>query len=99
MLGRRVRFLLASCWAMCLPAHSQGIADRLPPEMGIQRTSGQNVQPFFEGWQRQPDGSIRMWFGYLNRNFKEQVDVAVGAGNAFDPGGDRGQPTHFYPRR
>lgn len=78
---------------------AQGVLDRLPPETGIHYAAGQNVQPFFEGWQRYPDGSVSMWFGYLNRNFKEQVDVPVGVENSFDPGVDRGQPTHFYPRR
>ena len=37
--------------------------------------------------------------GYLNRNFKEEVDVPIGEGNGFEPGADRGQPAHFYPRR
>jgi len=78
---------------------AQGVIDQIPPEITIQRASGQNVQPFFEGWERGPDGTISMWFGYLNRNFKEQVDIPIGPNNSFDPGGDRGQPTHFYPRR
>jgi hypothetical protein len=85
----------AGAMALC----GQGILDRLPPETGIQHAAGQNVQPFFEGWQRFPDGSISMWFGYLNRNFKEQVDVPVGPDNSFNDNQDHGQPTHFYPRR
>ena len=40
-----------------------------------------------------------MWFGYMNRNYEEAIDLAVGADNTFEPGGDRGQPTHFVPRR
>src|SRR5713226_6913610 len=40
-----------------------------------------------------------MWFGYMNRNYEEAVDLSVGPNNAFEPGGDRGQPTHFVPRR
>jgi hypothetical protein len=63
-------------------------------------TSGQGVQPTFEGWEHKPDGSFDMVFGYMNRNYEEQLDVPVGPDNAFDFGGaDRGQPTHFYPRR
>jgi hypothetical protein len=61
--------------------------------------SGQGVQPTFEGWERKPDGSFDMVFGYMNRNYEEQLDIPVGPDNAFDVGGDRGQPTHFYPRR
>ena len=61
---------------------------------------GQNIQPVFEGWERNADGSFNMVFGYLNRNHEEQPVVPVGANNYLEPGEpDRGQPTHFYPRR
>ncbi len=60
---------------------------------------GQDVQPIFEGWSRRPDGSYDMHFGYLNRNWVEQIAVPVGANNMFEPGpADRGQPTFFYKR-
>ena len=62
--------------------------------------SGQNVQPVFEGWKRNPDGTFSMVFGYLNRNYQEQPHVPVGSHNFFEPGdADRRQPTHFYNRR
>lgn len=61
---------------------------------------GQNVAPAFEGWERNPDGTFNMVFGYLNRNYEEEVDIPIGPNNRVDLGGDdRGQPTHFYPRR
>ena len=61
--------------------------------------SGQDVQPIYEGWQRRPDGSITLHFGYLNRNYREQPSIPVGPGNHFSPGRpDRGQPAYFYPR-
>ena len=61
---------------------------------------GQNVQPVFEGWERNDDGSFTMVFGYLNRNYEEQPSIPVGPNNFFEPGpADRGQPTHFYNRR
>ena len=61
---------------------------------------GQNVQPVFEGWERNADGSFNMVFGYLNRNHEEQPVIPAGANNYLEPGErDRGQPTHFYPRR
>ena len=61
---------------------------------------GQNVQPVFEGWERNDDGSFTMVFGYLNRNYQEQPIIPVGPNNLFEPGpADRGQPTHFYNRR
>ena len=61
---------------------------------------GQNIQPVFEGWERNADGSFNIVFGYLNRNYEEQPVVPVGPDNSFEPGpADRGQPTHFYNRR
>jgi len=61
---------------------------------------GQTVSPAFEGWEKNDDGSFNMMFGYMNRNWEEEVDVPVGAENSFSPGDpDRGQPTHFLPRR
>ncbi|MQA29511.1 MAG: hypothetical protein GEU82_06690 [Luteitalea sp.] len=61
--------------------------------------SGQDVQPVFEGWSRNPDGSFDMHFGYLNRNYVEEPSIPVGPNNAVEPGGpDRGQPTVFRPR-
>jgi hypothetical protein len=69
------------------------------PAAQIQYAAGQNVAPVFEGWLREPDGTILMWFGYLNRNHEEEVDVPIGPANTVEPGDDRDQPTHFYPRR
>jgi hypothetical protein len=41
-----------------------------------------------------------MIFGYMNRNWEEELDIPVGGDNFFTPGpADRGQPTHFLPRR
>ena len=61
--------------------------------------SGQSVQPVFEGWSKNPDGSFALHFGYFNRNHVEEVPVPVGPDNYFEPGEvDAGQPTYFYPR-
>jgi hypothetical protein len=61
---------------------------------------GQTIQPVFEGWEKNADGSFSMLFGYLNRNYEETPFIPVGSNNAFSPGPeDRGQPTHFYTRR
>jgi hypothetical protein len=61
---------------------------------------GQNVSPAFEGWEQSADGTKYFVFGYMNRNWEEEIDVPVGADNGFAPGGpDLGQPTHFLPRR
>ena len=61
---------------------------------------GQSVSPAFEGWWQNEDGSYKLFFGYMNSNWEEELDVPVGPDNHIEPGGpDRGQPTHFYPRR
>ena len=65
----------------------------------LRHWTGQGVAPVYEGFDINPDGSYNMWFGYMNRNYEEEVDVPVGVDNTFEPGGDRGQPTHFTTRR
>src|SRR5258705_13780809 len=65
----------------------------------VRHVSGQGVAPVYEGFDVNPDGTFNMWFGYMNRNFEEQVEIPVGADNRIEPGGDRGQPTHFETRR
>jgi hypothetical protein len=61
---------------------------------------GQNIQPVYEGFEKNRDGSISMVFGYMNRNFEEEPYIPVGPDNSFEPGPqDRGQPTHFDTRR
>jgi hypothetical protein len=61
---------------------------------------GQDMSPAYEGWEENPDGTFSLVFGYMNRNWAEEVDVPVGDDNFFSPGPrDRGQPTRFLPRR
>jgi hypothetical protein len=62
--------------------------------------SGQHIEPAFEGWRPNEDGTFNMMFGYMNENWEEEPNVPVGENNMFSPGdADRGQPTHFLPRR
>lgn len=62
--------------------------------------TGQHVEPAYEGWRQNPDGTYNFMFGYMNENWEEEPDVPVGENNFFSPGEpDRGQPTHFLPRR
>ncbi len=63
-------------------------------------SSGQTVSPAYEGWEIGADGQKYFVFGYMNRNWQEELDVPVGPENSFNIGGaDQGQPTHFLPRR
>jgi len=61
---------------------------------------GQNVSPAYEGWEEDADGTKYFVFGYMNRNWQEELDVPIGPENTFNIGeADQGQPTHFLPRR
>jgi hypothetical protein len=80
--------------AACLAAPS------LVSAQSLTYTKGQNVAPAYEGWEQDADGSKWFVFGYMNRNWVEQIDIAPGPDNGFSPGSaDQGQPTHFLPRR
>jgi len=50
-------------------------------------TRGQNVAPAYEGWEEASDGSKYFLFGYMNRNWEEEIDVPVGPDNGFSVGG------------
>ncbi|HYA17428.1 MAG TPA: hypothetical protein VEF06_08175 [Bryobacteraceae bacterium] len=64
------------------------------------RLRGLSVAPAYEGWRPLADGTFEIIFGYMNSNWEEEFDLPVGPDNHFEPGNaDRGQPTHFYPRR
>jgi hypothetical protein len=63
-------------------------------------SSGQSLEPAYEGWWRNENGTYSLFFGYMNTNWLQEFDLPVGPDNQFSPGPpDRGQPTHFYPRR
>ncbi len=63
-------------------------------------SKGQSISPAYEGWEQLPDGSRYFVFGYMNRNWEEEIDLPIGPDNSFNVGGaDQGQPTHFLPRR
>ena len=42
---------------------------------------GQNVSPAYEGWEQDADGTKHFVFGYMNRNWQEEIDVPVGPEN------------------
>ena len=96
----------AALLLLAVSAFFNAAAQQAPYAGQVRIARGQDVTPAFEGWMRNADGSYSMYFGYLNRNYEEEVDIPIGADNkvefAGDPsgdGGDKGQPTHFYQRR
>ena len=89
-------------WALVITAQLALVAQPPPPTYIPQTrfSSGQDVQPSYDGWLRNPDGTFTMVFGYLNRNYKEELAIPAGPDNRLEPGDpDRGQPTYFLPRR
>ncbi len=87
-----MRFAALACLLAAFEANAQ-----------VQYARGQNVAPIFEGWEHNADGTYSLVFGYLNRNYEEEVDIPIGPQNSFtlrgETFGDKGQPTHFCPRR
>jgi len=101
----RVRSVLLGILSiLALPAiagsqQTTGSQPTISDRMGVRHWRGEGVSPVYEGFDINADGSYNLWFGYMNLNFEEELDIPVGPENTFEPGGDRGQPTHFAPRR
>jgi hypothetical protein len=103
--SRAIGWLCAGVWLGVGVAHAQqaGTPGGTQTHDGIYSNSvryahGQSVQPVFEGWEKNPDGTYSMWFGYLNRNYEERLNIPVGPQNGF-AGEDMGQTEVFEPRR
>ena len=96
MRVRRIR------WSAALALACTAVG-QLPPPTYIPQTKfdrGQDVVPSFDGWIKNADGTFTMVFGYLNRNYKEELSIPAGPDNKLDPlAVDSGQPTYFLPRR
>jgi len=55
------------------------------------------IQPVYDGWYKNADGTLTFSYGYYNRTNKP-IEVPVGPNNTFSPEpADRGQPTVFQP--
>src|SRR4029079_7150077 len=67
--------------------------------VNLHHSSGQAVAPVYEGFDVNADGSFNMWFGYMNRNYEERIDLPLGARERLDPRVDRGHPRNSVRRR
>jgi hypothetical protein len=91
------RLVIGALWLLFTAAVMSGASGQYAPS--VKTLSGDTVQPAFEGWERNPDGTDNMWFGYFNRNWAQELNVPVGPDNNIQPGGpDRGQPEFFQTR-
>ncbi len=92
------RTRVAACAALCAALVAMGGGRSAAQSLSYSK--GQVVFPAYEGWEEHADGSRWFVFGYMNRNWEEEIDVPVGPDNGFSIGAaDLGQPTHFLPRR
>jgi hypothetical protein len=91
-MKKQFRVLVAALALIAAPAAARA--------QSLSYNSGLNVAPAYEGWEEAADGTRYFLFGYMNRNWEEELDIPVGPDNSFSPGTpDVGQPTHFLPRR
>ena len=100
MMSTQSRYIIGAgviAGLLGIPHTSSAQLNQLP--YMLKYKTGQNIQPIFQGWSRNPDGSFEMHLGYLNRNYIEELHVPVGPDNNIQPGDqDQGQPTYFYTR-
>ena len=93
--------------ALVVGGINAALGQQQPPRQGAGRlqleplgNKYEAVFPYFEGWYHNSDGTATIMLGYYNRNTEQTLDVPIGPNNRIEPGGpDRGQPTHFLPRR
>ena len=93
------RFTRAACACAGLWLFA-ALHDTSATAQNLQYLSGQDIVPAFEGWERNPDESFTFYFGYLNRNYREELNIPLGPDNRIEPSHlEQTQPTYFYPRR
>ena len=85
---------------ICVAAVTAGVRSYAQLPLAPLPRSGSTVNPVFEGWYPNPDGTRSISFGYYNRNAEEPLDIPIGINNLIVPGEpNQGQPAHFEPRR
>src|SRR4051812_36958835 len=72
---QRALLAVASTLALALIVPALIMTAQTPQIRVMERhASGQTVAPIFEGWSPNPDGTRNLWFGYMNRNYEEDLD-------------------------
>ena len=74
---RAVRRVVTARSRPAAPGRGAGARTSIPTRSATR--AGQSIQPVFEGWEKNADGTFSMWFGYLNRNYEERLNIPVGA--------------------
>ena len=81
LLASKLVAALAACAMLCAALFAQ----QLPFEPVHE--SGQSITGAFEGWFKNPDGTVSLLAGYFNRNLKQAMDIPIGPNNKLEPGG------------
>jgi hypothetical protein len=90
---RAVRYLPRAAASLVVVAWASTASPGQPP-------ARPDISPVYEGFWKNADGTLDLLFGYYNRSWENELYLPVGPANSIEPGGpDRGQPTHFFPRR
>ena len=77
MVSNALRLSVIFAVVATLPVLAQSGASQL---VTVRHCVGTGRRAGLRRVRRQPDGSYNMWFGYMNRNYEEEVDLPVGAG-------------------
>lgn len=59
-------------------------------QLRFMQLRGEIASPAFEGWWPNEDGSFRLFYGYMNSNWEQELDIPIGTNNYFsftDAGG------------
>ncbi len=71
-------------WVAGLAAVAVLVAgQRLEAQTRFMYLNGQSVHPAYEGWWPNEDGTYELYFGYMNSNWEQEIDVEVGPRNYF----------------
>lgn len=60
-----------------------GIAATVTAQTRFMVLNGETVSPAFEGWWKNDDGGYKLFFGYMNSNWEEELNIPVGPDNYF----------------
>jgi hypothetical protein len=73
--------LLRGAWLAVLVLITGAVG--LDAQLRASYTEGADMSPAFEGWEQTEDGSYYVVFGYMNRNWEEELHVPIGPDNYF----------------
>ena len=75
-----------------------GLTVAVPPAAAqVYPQTDQSIAPAYEGWEQNDDGTFNLVFGYMNRNWDQELDVPIGAGQPARAGRPGSRPADALP--